>query len=70
LKKSITTNRNTKANDKRQHTTKRKHHTQLAVLKEYFPACFKSDGSFDVEHLNAYSGQTLPVIPAQTSSLF
>lgn len=31
-------NENTNANDK-----------QLAVLKEYFPACFKKDGSFDLE---------------------
>lgn len=27
---------------------------QIEVLKEYFPACFKSDGSFDIERFKEY----------------
>jgi len=35
---------------------------QLAVLKEHFPACFKSDGSFDVERFKAEMAGTTNVV--------
>ena len=35
---------------------------QLAVLKEHFPSCFKSDGSFDVERLKAEIAGTTNVV--------
>ena len=38
IKDTIQRNENTTPNSK-----------QLAVLKEHFPACFKADGSFDIE---------------------
>lgn len=35
---------------------------QLAVLKEHFPACFKADGSFDVERFKAEIANTTNVV--------
>lgn len=35
---------------------------QLAVLKENFPACFKADGSFDIERFKAEISSTSNVV--------
>ncbi|MFN8319957.1 MAG: site-specific DNA-methyltransferase [Saprospiraceae bacterium] len=51
VKDSIQQNENTTPNSR-----------QLAVLKEHFPACFKADGSFDVERLKAEIASTTDVI--------
>ena len=51
IKDSIQQNENTTPNSK-----------QLAVLKEHFPACFKVDGSFDVERFKAEIASTTNVV--------
>lgn len=51
IKDSIQQNENTTPNSK-----------QLAVLKEHFPACFKVDGSFDVERFKAEIAATANVV--------
>ena len=51
VKDSIQQNENTHPNSR-----------QLVVLKEHFPACFKADGSFDVERLKAEIASTTDVI--------
>lgn len=51
IKDIIQQNENTTPNSK-----------QLAVLKEHFPSCFKSDGSFDVERLKAEIAGTTNVV--------
>lgn len=51
IKDSIQQNDNTTPNSK-----------QLAVLKEHFPACFKVDGSFDVERFKAEIATTANVV--------
>lgn len=51
IKNSIQQNENTTPNSK-----------QLAVLKEHFPACFKVDGSFDVERFKAEIAATANVV--------
>lgn len=51
IKDSIQKNENITPNSK-----------QLAVLKEHFPSCFKADGSFDVERLNAEIAGTTNVV--------
>ncbi len=35
---------------------------QLAVLREHFPACFKADGSFDIERFKAEIYSTSNVV--------
>ena len=35
---------------------------QLAVLKEHFPACFKADGTFDVERFKAEVAEKTNVV--------
>lgn len=51
IKDSIQQNENTTPNSR-----------QLAVLKEHFPACFKTDGSFDVERFKAEIANTTNVV--------
>lgn len=51
IKDSIQQNESTTPNSK-----------QLAVLKEHFPACFKADGSFDVERFKAEIAATANVV--------
>ena len=51
IKDSIQYNENTTPNSR-----------QLAVLKEHFPACFKADGSFDVERFKAEIASTTNVV--------
>lgn len=51
IKEIIQQNENTTPNSK-----------QLAVLKEHFPACFKADGSFDVERFKAEIANTTNVV--------
>jgi type III restriction enzyme/adenine-specific DNA-methyltransferase len=51
IKDIIQQNENTTPNSK-----------QLAVLKEHFPACFKVDGSFDVERFKAEIAATANVV--------
>lgn len=42
IQDTLSNNENVQANDK-----------QLAILKEHFPTCFKTDGSFDIERFKA-----------------
>lgn len=51
IKDLIQQNENTTPNSK-----------QLAVLKEHFPACFKTDGSFDVDRFKAEIANTTNVV--------
>lgn len=34
---------------------------QMDALKEYFPACFKADGSFDIERFKEYLSDKLTI---------
>src|SRR5699024_9893682 len=51
IKKSEEKDRNTTANNK-----------EMTVLKERFPACFKEDGSFDVERLKDDLSEDINVV--------
>lgn len=51
IKDIIQKNENTTANSK-----------QLAILKEHFPTCFKSDGSFDLERFKTQIADTTNIV--------
>src|SRR5699024_2611006 len=35
---------------------------EITVLKEHFPACFKKDGTFDIERLKEYLSEDINVL--------
>src|SRR5690625_6725162 len=35
---------------------------EITVLKEHFPACFKEDGSFDIERFKEYLSEDINVV--------
>ena len=51
IKEIIISNEKVKINDR-----------EMTILKEYFPACFKADGSFDVERLVSQIKDKIDVI--------